>query len=144
MWSTILSLLTSSSFTTYIAIAITCLGLGAYGGYEFESNRFEAFKVKTEEIAKVQEEHNKAVVAEQKQITEKVKSDYEAQIDNIKHIYASRVFIDPSSGKVSSVSAASIGINEATSDSVFIGQCAQTTVQLVYLQKSVSEQSNVK
>ena len=144
MWETISNFAKSAvsgvSITNYLVVGLAALLIGLYGGYHYESIKFDDFKVRTIAEAKIQEAKTKEVISEQKQITQQVKDDYEAKIADIKRTYTNRVRINPSSGEVSTLPATAGGSDEITSNGLFIQQCAQTTTQLIFLQEWINNE----
>ena len=122
-----------------VIIAIT----SAFGGWYVEHLRFEAFQAKTEEAGKAQEAQTQLIVKQEQSINQQTKDAYEKEIANLKSIYSRRVFINPSSGQVSSVPIATDRANETSPDQLFTQQCAETTEQLNALQQWIKDQGFV-
>ena len=106
---------------------------GYYKGFRHERDRFNAFKTELEAKAKAQEMLNKAAEQRNKLIAENVKNEYETRISVLRNYYANRMRY-PDSDKMPSLPIATHRVDEATTDPIFIGQCAETTLQLVSLQ----------
>jgi len=126
------------SFYIYAVLSFSAIAGVWYGNHE--ADKYNTFKAEVETIAKHQEVENKKIVAQQSQASEKIKDEYEAKINDIKRKYANSVFINASSGTVSSVPNPASGANEISPDPVFTQQCAETTEQLKALQEWIIEQ----
>ena len=105
---------------------------GYYQGYSAEKKRFDAFKTELEAKAKAQEMLNKATEQKNKLIAENIKNEYEARIVAVRNYYDR--LRNPSSDKLPSISNSTHRVDETATDPIFIGQCAETTIQLVSLQ----------
>lgn len=121
-----------------IAIAIAVVSL--FSGWYVEHLRFETYITKTAQAGDEQKAKTELLNHQQDVITQQIKDDYEKQIADIKSAYSRRVFINPSSGQVSSIPDTTDRVNETTPDQLFTQQCAETTQQLVDLQKWLNEQ----
>ena len=129
-----------------IKLAIcACLLAGSYYlGYSLEHAKFMLFVEQTKSIALAQEEKNKAIDKASAKLNERVSNDYQKNLDSIKRNYAERLLNNDSrSGGVSNISNSAIGLNGYTSDTTFVGQCAQTTLMLVSLQEWIKEQTEI-
>lgn len=128
---------------TYLIVGVFTLGLGAYEGYHFERARFDAYQTKVEAEGKKQEEHTKEVIAQQQKATEDIKNGFKETITNLHNYYNHRVYVNASSRKVSTIPTTTSRTDEEANNQLFIGQCAETTGQLVYLQKWVNDQVQI-
>jgi hypothetical protein len=117
----------------YAVLVALVFGAGYYKGFR---NRFVAFKTELEAKAKAQDMLNKAAEQKNKLIAENVKNEYEARISVLRNYYANRLR-HPDSDKMPSLPIATHRVDEATTDPIFIGQCAETTLQLISLQNFV-------
>jgi len=114
-------------------LVIALFGFGYYRGYSAEKERFDAFKSELEASAKAQEKINAQIEQKNKLIATNIKSEYETKIIALRNYYANSLR-HTNSNKLSSFSDSSYRVDEKTTDPVFIGQCAETTVQLTSLQ----------
>lgn len=127
------------NFYIYAGIAL----ISAFAGFYVEHLRFENYQIQVESIGKQAEEHTKAVVAEQKVITDKVSTDYENKIANIKQSYSNGLQ-HSGSGSMSVIPNTTIRTDDPTAILVLAEQCTETTQQLVSLQQWVNEQVGIK
>ena len=116
----------------YAVSVALIFAFGYYKGFSHERDRFVAFKTELEAKAKAQDMLNKAAEQKNKLIAENVKNEYEARLAALRNYYVG--LRNTNSNKMPSVSNSTHRVDEATTDPIFIGQCAETTLQLVSLQ----------
>ena len=116
-----------------IGLVIALFGYGYYQGYSAEKKRFDAFKSELEASALAQEKINKQIEQKNKLIATNIKSEYETKIIALRNYYANGLRYTDSS-KLPSLPNSTYRVDEKTTDPIFIGQCAETTQQLVSLQ----------
>jgi hypothetical protein len=122
-----------------IGLVAVLFGTGYYRGYSAEKKRFDAFKTELEASAKAQEKINQQIEQKNKLIADNSKREYEAKIVALRHYYDR--LRHPDTNKLPSAAIAAHRVDEKATDPVFIGQCAETTLQLVSLQDWVREVS---
>jgi hypothetical protein len=119
-----------------IGLVAVLFGTGYYRGYSAEKQRFDAFKTELEASAKAQEKINQQIEQKNKLIADNSKREYEAKI------VALRLYYDrlrhPDTNKLPSAAITAHRVDEKATDPVFIGQCAETTLQLISLQDWVT------
>jgi len=106
-------------------------------GWNNEHKKFVAFQAEIAAIGKAQETINAAKVKEHENLSESIKSEYDARLSAIHNYYADRMQPDSSSRNVPSVSKPTQCSNVCAPDTGLIRRCAQTTLQLTELQKWV-------
>jgi ABC-type nitrate/sulfonate/bicarbonate transport system substrate-binding protein len=119
-----------------IGLVAVLFGTGYYRGYSAEKKRFDAFKTELEASAKAQEKINQQIEQKNKLIADNSKREYEAKIIALRHYYDRLRHSD--TNKLPSAAIAAHRVDEAATDPIFIGQCAETTLQLVSLQDWVT------
>jgi hypothetical protein len=120
-----------------IGLVAVLFGTGYYRGYSAEKQRFDAFKAELVASAKAQEKINQQIEQKNKLIADNSKREYEAKIVALRHYYDR--LRHPDTNKLPSVAITAHRVDEKTADPIFIGQCAETTLQLVSLQDWVRE-----
>ena len=116
-----------------------------YAGWHLRDVDFMAYKKEVEAVAKVQEEKIKSIRSQQELVTKSTEKEYEAKIAAVRNYYKSTsVWNNPSSNKVSGLSTAPSVTDVVTAYNVLAGQCAETTAQVVELQKWINEQVGIK
>jgi Chromatin-associated proteins containing the HMG domain len=119
-----------------IGLVAVLFGTGYYRGYSAEKARFDAFKTELEASAKAQEKINQQIEQKNKLIADNSKREYEAKIVALRNYYDR--LRHPDTNKLPSAAIAAYRADETTINPVFIGQCAETTLQLVSLQDWVT------
>ena len=120
-----------------IGLALAACAIFYFMGYSHEHKKFVAFQAEIAAIGKAQETINAAKVKEHENLSESIKSEYDARLSAVHNYYAQRVQPDTSSSNLPSVSKPSVCPNVPASDTGLIRRCAQTTLQLTELQKWV-------
>ena len=120
----------------YVKIALACaLLLSCFlGGYYVEHLRFEAYREQVIAEGKVQEQHNKDILAQQQLITKQVTDDYQNKLDRIKSYYVGLHNTSSSAVHTAVAIAASSTTDGTPSDPQFVEKCTITTQQLESLQ----------
>ena len=119
-----------------IGLVAVLFGTGYYRGYSAEKQRFDAFKTELEASAKAQEKINQQIEQKNKLIADNSKREYEAKIVALRHYYDR--LRHPDANKLPSAAITAHRVDEKATDPVFIGQCAETTLQLISLQDWVT------
>lgn len=122
-----------------IGLVAVLFGTGYYKGYSAEKKRFDAFKSELEASAKAQEKINQQIEQKNKLIADNSKREYEAKIVALRHYFNGLRHSD--TNKLPSATIATHRVDEKATDPIFIGQCAETTLQLVSLQDWVTSVS---
>jgi hypothetical protein len=122
-----------------IGLVAVLFGTGYYKGYASEKKRFDAFKSELEASAKAQDKINQQIEQKNKLIADNSKREYEAKIVALRHYYDRLRHSD--TNKLPSATITAHRVDEKTTDPVFIGQCAETTLQLVSLQDWITSVS---
>jgi len=122
-----------------IGLVAVLFGAGYYKGYSSEKARFDAFKSELEASAKAQEKINQQIEQKNKLIADNSKREYEAKIVALRHYYDRLRHSD--TNNLPSATITAHRVDEKATDPVFIGQCAETTLQLVSLQDWITSVS---
>lgn len=130
MLSTLLSPLQKMGL--YALLVLLVFGAGYYKGFSHERDRFVAFKAELEAKAKAQDMLNKATEQKNKLIAENVKNEYEARLAALRNYYVGLRHTD--THKLPRVPDTTSTTYAEASHPVFVGQCAETTLQLISLQ----------
>lgn len=126
------------------AITVAIL-FSAYLGYSFEHSRFMAFKMQTEMVAKEQEQKVISIQKQQELVTKGIENEYNAKLAAVRNYYKSTsVWNNASGSTVPGISTAPSATDVIAAYNELAGQCAQTTLMLVDLQRWIQEQIGVK
>ena len=121
------------------AICMFAFGSGYWMGY----SRYIEYKKSVEIAAQAQEAHVESIKKQQELTTNLIQKEYDAKLALLRQYYANGVR-QPNSSSVSNLSTTSAIANANTAYAELIGQCAETTQQLVSLQEWLNEQMGLK
>ena len=130
----------------YVKIGVASLLLLGifYAGWHLRDNDFMAFKKETESIAKAQEVHVESIKKQNALATKGIQDEHEAKLAALRNYYKSTsVWNNASSSTVPGISNTPSVSNVISAYNELAGQCAQTTLMLVDLQKWINEQIGV-
>ena len=147
MFKNLLSLATEfmggSSVEIYIYIGLLLGGFGA--GFYVEHLRFSNYQIQIEQAAKAQEAHNEAVKKQHEIVTKGIQDEYDAKLSLLRQYYSNGVRQQSSSSSLPPNSGiAPKQFDALAAYNVLAGQCAETTAQVVELQKWINEQVGIK
>jgi len=129
----------------YVKITIITLlcavvfGGGWWTGY----SKYLSYKKAVEIAAKAQEEKVKSIRSQQELVTKGIQNEYDAKLALLRTYYANGMH-KPSTSALPSFSATPSIADVSAAYTSLIGQCAQTTQQLVSLQEWINEQIGIK
>jgi len=130
-----------------IAAVAIALALAYWAGYDRMRDKHLLFVAEVKAIGDAQELANKHAVEISEVITEGIKDEYETRIASLRRQYANagRVCDTRSGGgQMPPVSKSANGTDGTPADPEFIGKCAETTAQLVALQKWIAKHLEVQ
>ena len=104
---------------------------------------YEEFKAKVEAAAKAQEAHVESIQKQHELVTKGIANEYDAKLALLRQYYSNGVR-QPNSSSVSNLSSTSAIANASAAYAELIGQCAETTQQLVSLQEWINAQIGIK
>ena len=116
---------------------------GAGFGWYFPHTALVEYKASVKATAQAQEEKVKSIREHQELVTKGIQDEYDAKLALIRQYYANGVR-QPSISTVSNLSDTTKLFNATTAYNELAGNCAQTTLMLVELQKWVAEQYGIK
>jgi len=131
----------------YVKIgAVIVLLLGSFAtGWHIRDVDYMAFKKEVEHTAKAQEANTIAVQKQQTLVTKGIQDEYDAKLSTLRNYYKSTsVWNNNGGSSVSSLSTAPKSADVITAYNELAGNCAQTTLMLVELQKWINEQVGIK
>jgi len=120
-------------------IIASVFGSGWYVG----NSRYVKYKAEVEAVAKLQEEKVKSIRTQQELVNKGIQDEYDAKLALIRQYYANGVR-QPSSGSMPANGISPKFFDANTAYSELVGNCAQTTLMLVELQKWINEQAGIK
>lgn len=129
----------------YVKIGVACLFiLGAFAsGWSVRNRDYMDYKRGVEVAAKEQEAKVESIQKQHELVTKGIQDEYNAKLALLRQYYVNGVR-QPSTSTVPGISTASSIADATTAYTILVGQCAETTLQLVELQKWMLEQVAIK
>jgi len=121
------------------AVLSIAFGSGWWIGY----SRYIEYKKAVEIAAKVQEAKVESIQKQHELVTKGISNEFDAKLVLLRNYYANGVR-SPSTSSVSNLSNTTAVANANTAYAELIGQCAETTQQLVSLQSWINQQIGIK
>ena len=121
-----------------VAVVLTLFSFGYYKGYSHEKAKFDAYKAEIVAVAKEQEAKVKQINKQASKINKEVSNAYSNDVAAIRDYYQ-RLRLNSGSGAVSPLPKGPSGTNGTPEDGL-LSDCAETTLQLMYLQEWVLKQ----
>ena len=112
-------------------------------GFWLGNSRYVRYKAEVENTAKAQEAHVESITKQHALVTRGIQDEYDAKLSLLRTYYANGVR-QPSSSKVSGISPTTSSADAIAAYNELVGNCAQTTLMLVELQKWINEQVGIK
>jgi hypothetical protein len=132
---------------TYVKIGVAiALLLGAFAsGWSVRNRDFNDYKREVDYAAKAQDANTKAVQKQQELVTKGIQDEYDAKLATLRNYYKSTSVWNNNGGSaVPGLSPAPKSADVIAAYNELAGNCAQTTLQLVELQKWINEQIGIK
>ena len=147
MWKNLLSMGMSfvggSSVQIYIYLAIVFGGFSA--GFYVEHLRFSAYKTRVEAAGAEAQVKTESIQKQHEIVTKGIKDEYDAKLSALRSYYKSTsVWNNNGSSTVSGLSTTPKSTDVISAYNELAGNCAQTTLMLVELQKWLNEQIGIK
>ena len=132
-------------YANYIKIGLVIIVLLGFfsAGWSVRNRDFMDYKQGVEIAAKEQEAKVESIQKQHELVTKGIQDEYDAKLDLIRNYYANGMR-QPNSSGVSNLSTTSSLANANTAYAELIGQCAETTQQLVSLQEWINGQLGIK
>lgn len=128
-----------------ILAGIVCVLGIFYAGWHTRDVDYMAFKKDVEHAAKAQEAYNESVKKQQDLVTKGIQDEHEAKLATVRNYYKSTsVWNNASGSTVPGISNTPSATDVITAYNGLAGRCAETTLQLVDLQKWLNEQMGIK
>lgn len=129
----------------YVKISLFALAVSLVfgGGYWAGYSKYVAYKQKVEIAAKEQEAKVESIQQQHELVKKGIQDEYDAKLSLLRQYYSNGVR-QPDSGKLSGLSTTKQISDGTAAYNVLAGQCSQTTLMLVELQKFIMEIYSVK
>ena len=112
-------------------------------GWWLGHSKYVEYKASVEAIAKTQEAKVESIEAQHKLVTKGIQDEYDAKLSLIRQYYSNGVR-QPSTSTMSNLSSTATIANATAAYNQLAGQCSETTLMLVELQKWVAETYSIK
>ena len=123
-----------------LALAVSVVfGSGYWAGY----SKYIAYKNEVQIAAKEQEAKVESIQQQHELVKKGIQDEYDAKLSLLRQYYSNGVR-QPDPGKLSGISTTANIANATTAYNQLAGQCAETTLMLVELQKWLTESYSVK
>ena len=120
---------------------ILCIAFGS--GWWMGYSRYVEYKKSVDSAAKMQEAKVESIQKQNELVTKGIQDEYDAKLALIRNYYANGVRQPSTSGMSHFTDTAKL-FDASTAYAELAGNCAQTTLQLVELQKWINEQIGIK
>ena len=120
-------------------LCLILFGSGYWMGY----SRYIEYKKSVEIQAKIQEAKVESIQKQHELVKKGIQDEYDAKLNLLRNYYASGVR-QPNTSKLPTISSTTSGIDAITTYNLLAGQCSETTLMLVELQKWVNETYAIK
>ena len=116
-----------------------------FAGWHMRDRDFTAYKMAIQIAAEKQQAQTESIQKQHELVTKGISDEYEAKYIALRNYYKSTsVWNNSSSGTMSGISTTPKSADVITSYNELAGNCAQTTLMLVELQKWLNEQIGIK
>ena len=116
-----------------------------FAGWHMRDRDFTVYKTAIQVAAEKQQAQTESIQKQHELVTKGISDEYEAKYAALRNYYKSTsVWNNPNSGTMSGISTAPKSADVITAYNELAGNCAQTTLQLVELQKWINDQTGIK
>ena len=129
----------------YVKISLFALAVSVVfgGGYWAGYSKYVAYKNEVQIAAKEQEAKVESIQQQHELVKKGIQDEYDAKLSLLRQYYSNGVR-QPSSSNLSGLSTTKQISDGTTAYNVLAGQCSQTTLMLVELQKFIMEAYSIK
>ena len=126
-------------------LIVSALCLVFFAGWHMRDRDFTIYKTAIQVAAEKQQAQTESIQKQHELVTKGISDEYEAKYAALRNYYKSTsVWNNPNSGTMSGISTAPKSADVITAYNELAGNCAQTTLMLVELQKWLNEQIGIK
>jgi len=133
-------------YANYIKIGLSILFICGvfFAGWHTRDRDFTIYKDQVRIAAEKQQAENESIKKQQEITTKGIQDEYDAKLALLRQYYANGVRRPTSTGAMSGISSTTSLADAIAAYNVLAGQCAETTLQTVTLQKWLTEQMSIK
>jgi len=133
------------SISSYIIAGLSAIALFGIGYGSHEHNKYVALLAQVQVATEKQQAAVESITKQQVLVTKGIQDEYDAKLSAIRSYYKSTsVWNNNGGSSVSGISAAPKSADVIASYNALAESCAETTTQLVELQKWINEQIGIK
>ena len=126
-------------------LIVFALCLVFFAGWHMRDRDFTVYKTAIQVAAEKQQAQTESIQKQHELVTKGISDEYEAKYAALRNYYKSTsVWNNPNSSTMSGISTAPKSADVITAYNELAGNCAQTTLQLVELQKWINDQTGIK
>jgi len=125
-------------------LIVSALCLVFFAGWHIRDNDFTIYKDQVRIAAEKQAAQTASVQKQHELVTKGISDEYNAKLALVRQYYANGVRQSDGSSTVSNISTAPKSADVISAYNELAGNCAQTTLQLVELQKWINDQTGIK
>jgi len=126
-------------------LIVSALCLVFFAGWHMRDRDFTVYKTAIQVAAEKQQAQTESIQKQHELVTKGIQDEYEAKLVAVRNYYKSTsVWNKPSSSTMPGISTAPSATDVITAYNELAGNCAQTTLQLIELQKWLNEQIGIK
>jgi len=135
-----------SAYSNYIKVGLYALAICCifFAGWHIRDNDFTIYKDQVRIAAEKQAAQTASVQKQHELVTKGISDEYNAKLALVRQYYANGVRQSDGSSTVSNISTAPKSADVISAYNELAGNCAQTTLQLVELQKWINDQTGIK
>jgi hypothetical protein len=126
-----------------VGILAVCVFMAFAGGWALRNRDYMDYKKEIANAAKAQEAHVESIKKQHQLVTKGIQDEYDAKLSLLRQYYSDGMR-QPNSSSVSNLSNTTKLFDANAAYSELAGNCAQTTLMLVELQKWINEQLGIK
>jgi hypothetical protein len=127
-----------------VGILAVCVFMAFAGGWALRNRDYMDYKKEIANAAKTQEAHVESITKQQALVTKSIEKEYDAKLALLRSYYANGMRQPNTSSLPTNSGIAPKPFDVSSAYSILIGQCAETTQQLVSLQEFLNEQMGIK
>jgi len=128
--------------STYIYAGLILIAVAGFGYGSYEHKNYINYKNEVETLAKQQEAKVESEKQQQALVNKGIQDEYDAKLALLRQYYANGVR-KSSSSSLPTISSAKSLADATSAYAILAGQCSETTLQLIELQKWINEQIGI-
>jgi hypothetical protein len=128
--------------STYIYAGLILIAFAGFGYGNYEHKNYINYKNKVDLLAKQQEAKVESEKQQQALVNKGIQDEYDAKLSLLRQYYGNGMR-QSNSNSLSTISSSKSLADATSAYSILAGQCSETTLQLIELQKWINEQIGI-